>query len=185
MAVLFQDVTARREAELALTRLNQTLEARVAAALAERNVLADIVDGTDAFVMVADLDGRLLAFNGAAARELERIFQIVPAIGDSLFGLLEQQPDNQAKVKAPWMRALQGEEFVEILEFDNPGGERTCYEVRFNALRDASGRQIGAYQFVYDVTERLRAGAPAGCRGGPAPVTKNGGGGPVDRWGSA
>ncbi len=28
--------------------------------------------------------------------------------------------------------------------------------MRFNILRDAGGRQIGAYQFVYDVTERLQ-----------------------------
>src|SRR6185295_3957571 len=30
------------------------------------------------------------------------------------------------------------------------------YEMRFDVLRDGNGRQIGAYQFVYDVTDRLR-----------------------------
>ena len=30
------------------------------------------------------------------------------------------------------------------------------YQTRFNALRDRDGHRIGAYQFVYDVTERLR-----------------------------
>src|ERR1044072_2254967 len=29
--------------------------------------------------------------------------------------------------------------------------------MRFNTVRNRSGHQIGAYQFVYDVTERLRA----------------------------
>ena len=28
--------------------------------------------------------------------------------------------------------------------------------MRFNTLRDRDGNRIGAYQFVYDVTERLR-----------------------------
>jgi len=34
--------------------------------------------------------------------------------------------------------------------------DRRAYEMRFNTLRDRDGGRIGAYQFVYDVTERLR-----------------------------
>jgi signal transduction histidine kinase len=56
-----------------------------------------------------------------------------------------------------WGRALAGEEFTAIEEFGDPARDRRAYEMRFNTLRDRSGRQIGAYQFVYDVTERLRA----------------------------
>jgi hypothetical protein len=59
-------------------------------------------------------------------------------------------------VKAIWGRALAGEEFTAIDEFGDPSRDRRFYEMRFNALRDAEGKQIGAYQFVYDVTERLR-----------------------------
>src|SRR6476661_6975173 len=44
VAVLFQDVTARKRAEQALRDINETLERRVAEALAERRVLADIVE---------------------------------------------------------------------------------------------------------------------------------------------
>ena len=54
-----------------------------------------------------------------------------------------------------WQRAFGGEEYVETAEFGDPGRDRRFYEMRFSALRDADGRQIGAYQFVYDVTERL------------------------------
>ena len=59
-------------------------------------------------------------------------------------------------MRAVWCRALAGEEFAAIEEFGDPARERRAYEMRFNALRDREGRQIGAYQFVYDVTERLR-----------------------------
>ncbi len=156
VAVLFQDVTARRQAEVALQRLNETLETRVAEALSERHILADIVEGTNAFVQVIDNDFRWLAVNGASAGEFERIFGIRPKVGDSMLDLLVDKPESQAAVREVWARALAGEEFVEIGEFGDPSLDRRFYEMRFSVLRDADGRQIGAYQFVYDVTERLR-----------------------------
>jgi signal transduction histidine kinase/CheY-like chemotaxis protein len=156
VAVLFNDVTARKRAEMALQQLNETLETRVAETLAERRVLADIVEGTDAFVQVADMDFRWLAINSASAREFERIFGVMPRVGESMLDLLAGKPDQQAAVRAIWERALGGEEFVEVGEFGDPGRERRFYEMRFNTLRNAAGEQIGAYQFVYDVTDRLR-----------------------------
>src|SRR4029078_10116649 len=71
--------------------------------------------------------------------------------------LLAEHPDHQAAIKAVWGRALAGEEFTEVGEFGDPARDRRAYEMRFNTLRDRSGQHIGAYQFVYDVTERVRA----------------------------
>jgi PAS domain S-box-containing protein len=150
------DVTARKSAEAALRELNETLERRVTEALAERKVLADIVEGTNAFVLIADLDYRLLAINNAAADEFERIYGVRPKTGDNMLDLLATQPDHQSEVKAMWSRALSGEEFTAIQEFGDPARDRRSYEVRFNTLRNRDGNRIGAYQFVYDVTERLR-----------------------------
>ena len=150
------DVTARKNAEAALRELNETLERRVTEALAERKILADIVEGTDAFVLVADLQYRWLAINQAAANEFERIFGVRPKAGDNMLDLLATQPDHQRDVKAAWGRALSGEEFTAIEEFGDPARDRRAYEMRFNTLRDRDGNRIGAYQFVYDVTERLR-----------------------------
>jgi signal transduction histidine kinase/CheY-like chemotaxis protein len=144
------ETTRRVHAERGLRELNETLERRVAEALAERKLLADIVEGTDAMVQVADLDYRWLAINEAAASEFERIFGVRPRVGASMLDLLAAQPENQAAVKAVWGRALAGEEFVEVGEFGDPSRDRRSYEMRYNTLR------IGAYQFVYDVTERLR-----------------------------
>jgi PAS domain S-box-containing protein len=150
------ETTQRVLAERALRDLNETLERRVAAALAERKILADIVEGTAAFVQVADLEYRWLAINQAAADEFERIFGARPRVGASMLDLLAGQPDNQAAVKAVWSRALAGEEFTEIDEFGDPTRDRRAYEMRFNTLRDRDGTRVGAYQFVYDVTDRLR-----------------------------
>jgi PAS domain S-box-containing protein len=150
------DITDRKLKEARLNELNETLERRMSEALAERKLLADIVEGTDAFVQVADLEYRWLAINKASADEFERIFGVRPKVGDSMLELLAGHPEHQAAVKAVWSRALRGEEFTQIDEFGEPSRDRRYYEMKFNSLRDREGRLIGAYQFVYDVTERLR-----------------------------
>ena len=146
---------ARRDSERRLLELNETLERRIAEALAERKLLADIVEGTNAFVQVADLEYRWLAINRAAADEFERIFGKRPQVGASMLELLAQQPEHQSAVKAVWRRALDGEEFTAVEEFGDPVRARRAYEMRFSVLRDRFGNRVGAYQFVYDVTERL------------------------------
>jgi PAS domain S-box-containing protein len=153
------ETTQRVLAERGLRELNETLEHRVAEALAERKLLADIVENTAAFVQVVDFDYRWLAVNRAAADEFERIFGVRPKVGDRILDLLADQPEHQAAVGAVWSRALAGEEFTAVGEFGDPARDRRSYEMRFNALRDRDGGRVGAYQFVYDVTERLRAEA--------------------------
>ena len=150
------ETTKRVLAERGLRELNETLERRVAEALAERKLLADIVEHTDAFVQLADLDYRWLAINRAAANEFERLFGIRPKVGDRMLDLLADQPEHRDAVKAVWSRALNGEEFTQVDEFGDRTRVRRAYEMRFNTLRDRHGNRIGAYQFVYDVTERLR-----------------------------
>ncbi|KRB83052.1 two-component system sensor histidine kinase/response regulator [Sphingomonas sp. Root710] len=152
VAVLFQDITPRRRAELALRELNQTLEQRVSAALAERKVLADIVEGTDALVQIVGHDWRWISINGAAVAEFERLFGVRPAAGDSMLELLKDEPE----VLARWDRALKGEEYIEVAEFVDAKQQGKHFEMRFSTLRDTDGAPIGAYQFVYDVTDRLR-----------------------------
>lgn len=158
------DITARRAAEAALREsearlldLNATLERRVAEALAERRLLADVIDGTDIFVQVADRDFNWLAINQAAASEFSRIFGVRrPRAGDNMLSMLEHRPGDRAAVEAVWARALDGEEFDEVGQFGDPSRDRRYYEMRYRTLRDAAGQSIGAYQFVSDVTERLR-----------------------------
>jgi PAS domain S-box-containing protein len=150
------ETTRRVLAERALRDLNETLERRVTEAVAGRKLFADLVEGTNAFVQVADLEYRWLAINKAAADEFERIFGVRPVVGASMLEVLAAKPEHQAAVKAVWSRALAGEEYTEIGELGDPKRDRRAYEMRYNTLRDRDGNRIGAYQFVYDVTERLR-----------------------------
>ena len=151
-----EETTRRVLAERALRELNETLERRVSDGLAERKLLADLVEGTNAFVQVADREFRWLAVNKAAADEFERIYGRRPQVGRSMLDLLADHPAHRDAVRAVWQRALDGEEFTEVGEFGDASRDRRYYEMRFNTLRDERGMRIGAYQFVYDVTERLR-----------------------------
>jgi signal transduction histidine kinase len=148
--------TQLREQAGRLQSFNDALEAAIAAALAERKVLGDVVESTDAFIQVADLEYRFQAINRASADEFERIFGVRPKVGDSMLDLLAEHPKHQVDVKAIWARALAGEEFTAVQEFGDPGRDRRSYEMKFNTLRGRGGAIIGAFQFVYDVTERLK-----------------------------
>jgi PAS domain S-box-containing protein len=153
------DIDDRREVEERLRELNESLEQRVAQALAERKVLAEIIEGSDAIVQVIDFDYRWLAINRAASVEYARIFGLNPSVGDNMLTMFADRPQDRDAAKAMWSRALAGEEYVTIAELGDPSRERRHYEIKFNVLRNAAGVQVGAYQFVYDVTERLRSEA--------------------------
>ena len=150
------DITARKRTELRLKDLNETLERRVAETLAERRLMAELVETTNAFIQVADKDFRLLAINNASAGEFERIYGIRPRVGDNMLELLANRPEHRRAVREIWQRALNGEAFVETQQFGDAKHSERIYEMHFNLLRNSSGEQIGAYQFVYDVTERMQ-----------------------------
>ncbi|PYD92375.1 response regulator [Pseudomonas syringae pv. pisi] len=156
VAVLFQDITERKRAELELKQLNETLEARIVEAVAERNVLADVVNGTNAIIHVVDCNFRWMAINGAALREFERLFGIRPQVGDSMLDLLDDRPQSKADLERRWTRALAGEEFAESVSFSDSNDPASHFEIRYSTLRNAQGQAIGAYLFAYDVSERLR-----------------------------
>jgi PAS domain S-box-containing protein len=144
-----------QKSEARMRELNEKLGRRFAEALSEKRVLADIVENTDAFVQVADLNFRWLAINRASADEFERIYGVRPRVGQSMLDAVAHMPEHHDAVKAVWERALAGEEFTEIAEFGDPKRDRRFYEMKYNTLRNERGERIGAYQFVYDVTERM------------------------------
>ena len=155
VAVLFQDVSARVEAEQALRRNNHELRQRVDAALAERRLLADLIDDTDAFVLVASTDYRILAINRATRASYFKLFGKEGEPGDPLLGGLETLPEMHDWTKTQWDRAFAGETFSVERTVESDGLPRH-FEVRFTPLRDAEDAIIGAYQFAHDVTDRVR-----------------------------
>ncbi|MEH0196413.1 PAS domain-containing protein [Caulobacter sp. CCNWLY153] len=149
------DITARKANDQALRELNQHLERRIAEGIAERRLLVDLVENTDAIIIVMDRDYQVLAINRAGMDAFERVYGARPQVGDNMITLLGERRGDVADVRASWDRALAGEEYTDIREFGSAGYERRWFEMTFRNYRDASGQIAGAYQFVYDVTSRV------------------------------
>ena len=126
------DIDAHKRAEAALRELNETLEARVREALAERQILANVVESTDASVLVCDMDLRILAINKANVSEIERAYGKRPKVGDHLLELVPELPALQARAAELWGRALAGEEFVIVEEFGDAPSDKVAFEIRFS-----------------------------------------------------
>ncbi|WP_434518965.1 PAS domain-containing protein [Pseudomonas sp. NFX1] len=156
VAVLFKDVTERRRAELALQRLNEELEQRVSAALAERRLLAEVVEHSLANVHMIDSNLRWLAINRQAKREFHYLYGATPEVGDYLPALMGDDDTDLNLVMPLWQRALSGEQFTLTQRFGKGAAQRH-YELRFNCLRDSDGAIQGAYLFAYDISERVEA----------------------------
>ncbi|MCF1490467.1 PAS domain-containing protein [Pseudomonas sp. AA27] len=154
VAVLFKDVTERRRAETALQQLNDQLEQRVTAALAERSLFAELVEHSVARVQVVDTALRLLAINARAVKDFEYLFGRRIKAGDSLLERLEGFPEECERSVALWRRALSGESYTEVIEYGR-GNDRRHFELRFTPLRDHTGGIVGAYLFVYDITRQV------------------------------
>jgi|GEM_PF-57040 len=150
------DITDRKRSEQQLRDLNDTLERRVAEALAGRRILADIVETTDVLIQVIDTKYRWMAVNRAASDVFESLFGARPKAGDNLLTLLGARGIDDSALKENWSRALAGEAFTRIARFPDPKGGYRSFEMKFNALHDREGKILGAYQFGYDVTAKLR-----------------------------
>jgi PAS domain S-box-containing protein len=151
------DITVRKSIEQALHDLNETLEQRVAQALAEKKVFADVVESSPAAVTALDLDYRILAINRANVDAFERAYGKRPQVGSHFLALFEGWPEHLEQQRAIWSRALAGETFEIVDQFGDAVHEQRCYEVRFSPLTNSRGERIGAASTCYDVTERVAA----------------------------
>jgi signal transduction histidine kinase/CheY-like chemotaxis protein len=139
-----------------MQRSRDDLEALVAQRTGERNLLATLVERTDVMVMALGPDYRILAINRANVEEFDRIYGHRPKVGENMLELLADKPEQQALTRAAWARAIAGEEFTLIETRGHPAHARADYEIKFRTLTNAAGERIGAFQFVTDITQRLR-----------------------------
>jgi PAS domain S-box-containing protein len=144
------------QARVLMKRSRDELEALAQQRTGERNLLATLVERTDVMVMALDADYRILAINRANADEFERLYGRRPKVGDNMLDLLANQPEQQAASRAIWARAIAGEEFTVVETRGEPTGARSDYEIKFRTLTNDAGERIGAFQFVTDVTQRIK-----------------------------
>jgi len=153
------DIEAIVEARSDLQRSNDNLEFEIAARTYERDLFATIVETTNVMIMAIDLDFNILAVNKANVSAFEQSLGVRVRAGDNLLALLAHHADQQLAAKAAWSMVLNGEERSTFEERCDSSGERSYYEIKYRVLRDDKGAQIGAFQFRYDVTERVLAQA--------------------------
>jgi len=152
----YTDIEDIVQARRVLQRSRDSLELKVIARTGERNLLATLVESTDVMVMAIDLAYNITAINKANADEFERVYGMRARVGDNLFILLADRPDELSPVAAAWSRVLRGEEFTLTEKRGRPTRSQSTYEIKFRPLWDPAGVQIGAFQFASDVTDRLR-----------------------------
>ena len=163
VVAISRDITDRVRAEQtrqaatdALAELNATLAQQVRDRTAERNMFATIVESTDIMVIALAFDYQILAMNNASRAEFQRVYGVEPHVGDNMLAILSGQPEHQAQVRAGWARGLTGQHVTFVEDFGDPRRARPSYEINFRPLHDDEGALIGCYQFVIDVTQRLR-----------------------------
>ena len=152
----FTDIEDSVQARKVLQQSRDELEAQVARRTGERNLLATLIERTDVMVMALALDYRILAINRANIDEFERIYGFRPKVGDTLIDVMADQPGQLDILRRAWARAFAGDEYTLVEIRGDPAHARSDYEIKFRTLTDDRGERIGAFQFVTDVTERLR-----------------------------
>jgi PAS domain S-box-containing protein len=153
------DIEAIVEARSKLQKSNDKLELEIAARTYERDLFATIVETADVMIMVIDLDFNILAINNANVNAFELTHGLRAHAGDNLIALFANNPDQQLAAKAAWSPVLGGEEGSTLEERTNCNNVCSYYEIKYRILRDEKGIQIGAFQFGYDVSERIQAQA--------------------------
>lgn len=155
MAGSESDITGRKQAQLALTQLNATLEQQVTErtrTLKEseerfRAVAENLGDG----LVLTDLEGRLIEVNprmlemsGYTRRE------VIGKLGLEIFN----PPQHATEMKARTASRAKGASGSYVIELRRKDGSRYWGEITGAPVRDGLGRIYGTVRVVRDVTER-------------------------------
>jgi PAS domain S-box-containing protein len=167
VAVVFKNITQRKEAEQALRESEARAHQAAAKAEAESRLLDAVLEAAPAGIIVADASGQLLRMNPAN----ERLWGIAPwsrsvdEYGEWKGWWADGSERHGRRIQAQeWAmtRALRGEvatgEVVAIEPFDAPGARR----IMINSgapVRDAAGRILGGVIAQMDITARVEAEA--------------------------
>ena len=164
---LSHDITERQRATEQLANLNTILEQRVKERTAQLeqakndtqlalNRLNSIIESTKDIIAALDLEFRFIAFNTAYKEEFTKVFGREPELGISILDPVAHLPQEQAKIRSVWGRALQGDSYIIIEDFGDPNLERNYYEINFNPIKNENNQLIGAAQIVRNVSDRIR-----------------------------
>ena len=160
VVIAFRDLTEHRTnaeaVELEDVVSQQRLQDALRDAERSKDQLRGVVDATTDLLAAIDPEYRLIAFNAAYAREIERIYGAKIAVGESMAEVLAVVPEDLRAALQSFARAIGGEQFVETREYGDVDRQRSYYESAYSPIRNAAGEVIGAVHIGRDVTERTR-----------------------------
>jgi signal transduction histidine kinase len=119
-------------------------------------LLQGITQGTEDLIAAQDSEFRYIFFNEAYKREFKRLWGREIEIGTNGLEALSPWPRQMAKARELGTRALNGESFSITMEFGSGTPENRFYNIQFNPIYDAQGRQIGAAHIFRNITEQIR-----------------------------
>jgi PAS domain S-box-containing protein len=149
IAIFGQDITERKEAEVALRHNQENL-------VRAQVLLEAVTKATDVIIAVQDTDLRYIFFNQTYKEEIKRLTGKDLAIGTSMVELFAEKPEEQKMSIEEWSKVLKGENVNQIIEFRHPGKHRRIYRVLHTPIRDAHGTIVGAGEVAYDVTKHVQ-----------------------------
>ncbi|WP_165252900.1 PAS domain-containing sensor histidine kinase [Paludisphaera soli] len=121
--------------------------------------LRGVVEGTDDQIAALDRDRRFILLNAAYKARFAGLFGRAVEQGMRLDEALADRPDDLARLRSRWDRALAGERFQVVAPYPGGDGTVTHLELSFSPIRDDHGDLIGASQMVRDVTDRVETDA--------------------------
>lgn len=121
-------------------------------------VLRSLIESSPGIVVFAlDRQYRYLAYSQSHAHTMERICGARVSVGVDMLGLFSLASERE-RARVNFDRALGGECFTLIEEYDDAPAERRCSEDRYSPVRDDAGQIVGLFVCVRDITEQRRAG---------------------------
>ncbi|WP_315719730.1 MULTISPECIES: PAS domain-containing protein [unclassified Bradyrhizobium] len=153
------DVTAAKQAEIELRRINETLEERIrertAQLAANEARMRAIFDTSNQYQGILDIEGRVTHANRIALAGMRA--GDVDVIGVRLWEApwFTQTPGVTEMVRKAFARVLEGDSFSTEVRLDFASGERH-FELSMRPLLDQHDAIMGAVAEAVDITERVQ-----------------------------
>ncbi|WP_315784672.1 MULTISPECIES: PAS domain-containing protein [unclassified Bradyrhizobium] len=153
------DVTAAKQAEIELRRINETLEERIrertAQLAANEARMRAIFDTSNQYQGILDIEGRVTHANRIALAGMRA--GDVDVIGVRLWEApwFTQTPGVTEMVRKAFARVLEGDSFSTEVRLDFASGERH-FELSMRPLLDQHDAIMGAVAEAVDITERIQ-----------------------------
>lgn len=117
--------------------------------------LKKIIDSSHDFIAAVDSNKKFMVFNTAYQKLFKKIFQQDIKTGMPLKTAFAKV-NNANNLMEIWDRALNGDEFTIISNFEDYKQDSHYYEANYTIIRDSDQTQIGATLMMRDITARYK-----------------------------